>query len=88
MKKIRYKENKRNERGTRKRERGRTTRSLLLPDIIRMAACGTYIYMSDLIACRNDINHTRLTYPRPFALFTSFQPPADPRGSKETVPMP
>ena len=35
-----------------------------------------YIYMSDLIACRNDINHSRLTYPRPFA--SRYLPPFSP----------
>lgn len=45
--------------------------------------------MADLIACRNDINHTRLTYPRPFAsrYLPPFSPLLTPPGSsRETVP--
>ena len=48
-----------------------------------------YIYMPDLIACRNDINHSRLTYPRPFAsrYLPPFSPLLTPPGSsRETVP--
>lgn len=45
--------------------------------------------MPDLIACRNDINHSRLTYPRPFAsrYLPPFSPlPTPPGSSRETVP--
>lgn len=45
--------------------------------------------MLDLIACRNDINHSRLTYPRPFAsrYLPPFSPLLTPPGSsRETVP--
>jgi len=40
-----------------------------------------HVYMSDLIACRNDINHTRLTYPRPFG--SRYLPPFSPLPTPE-----
>jgi len=47
-----------------------------------------HIYMSDLIACRNDINHTRLTYPRPFGsrYLPPFSPLPTPEGPRSYVP--
>lgn len=78
--------------GKTKRERGEARRENNDPPTGGCNSNGrprAYIYMSDLIACRNDINHSRLTYPRPFAsrYLPPFSPlPTPPGPSRETVP--